>query len=327
MRTQAIVIVEPFKVELQTVEIPEPAPHEIVARTLFSGISVGTERHYITGVYADMGKAVTSHYPFVSGYQRCAVVERVGPEVDDLSEGDLVIMGRSRLSNNLFKGGAGHVGIGVYDAKQTYKLPSNADPESASLWVMAGVGLHGARMTSIQRGETVAVIGLGMIGQMAAQAARQRGARVIASDRDSRRAALGRVSADEVFQGTSEEFADHVLAKYPDGVDVVADTGAKVQVWETCQRMTRREGRVNFQGYYPGAFTIDSYNAHVRRMQVFFPSGYDDPRGIASALPAFAIEPLITHRFAVRDAALAYDLVIRSPKEIVGAVIDWRDSV
>ena len=79
---------------------------------------------------------------------------------------------------------------GVFDAKQVYKLPARADPESAALWVMAGVGLHGARMTAVRAGEVVAVIGLGMIGQMAAQAARLRGARVIASDRDARRKRL-----------------------------------------------------------------------------------------------------------------------------------------
>ena len=324
MQTQAIVIVEPFKVELRTVDVPDPEPHEVVARTLVSGISVGTERHYITGVYANMGADVPAHYPFATGYQRCGVIEHVGAEVTGLAAGDLVIMGRSRLSDSSLKGGAGHIGIGVLDARQAYKLPTGVSPVSAALWVMAGVGLHGARMTAIRPGEIVAVIGLGMIGQMAAQAARLRGARVLASDRDAKRVELGKNSADEVFQGTAEEFAEFTLAKYPNGVDVVADSGAKVDVWDTCQRMARREGRINLQGYYPGVFQIDSYNAHVRRMQAFFPSGYDDPNGIAAELPKFDMQPLITHRFPVSEAENAYDLVIRSPKEIVGAVIDWR---
>jgi bacteriochlorophyllide a dehydrogenase len=325
VRTRAIVIVEPFKIDVRTVEIPEPEPHEVVVRTLVSGISVGTERHYITGVYANMGQDLAANYPFATGYQRCGVVEHVGGAVDSLAVGDLVIMGRSRLCDPTLKGGAGHIGLGVFDAKQVYKLPSGVDPESAALWVMAGVGLHGARMTDVRAGEVVAVIGLGMIGQMAAQAAKLRGAHVIASDRDERRVELGRHSAQEVFHGTADEFADRILAEYPNGVDVVADTGAKVEIWETCQRMARREGRINLQGYYPGTFQIDSYNAHVRRMQAFFPSGYDDPNGIAAALPGFQITPLITHRFPIERATEAYDLVIHSPREIVGGVIDWRE--
>lgn len=325
MRTRAIVIVEPFKIEVREVEIPEPEPHEAVVRTLVSGISVGTERHYITGVYANMGQDLAANYPFATGYQRCGVVEQVGSEVEGLAVGDQVIMGRSRLSDPTLKGGAGHIGHGVLDAKQIYKLPTGVDPESAAFWVMAGVGLHGARMTDVRAGEIVAVIGLGMIGQMAAQAAKLRGAHVIASDRDAERVERGRHSAHEVYQGTADEFADHILSMYPSGVDVVADTGAKVEIWDTCQRMARREGRINLQGYYPGAFVIDSYNAHVRRMQAFFPSGYDDPSGIAKALPGFEIAPLITHRFPIERAVEAYDLVIHSPREIVGGAIDWRE--
>lgn len=105
MKTRGIVIVEPFKVELREVELPEPLPHEVVVRTLFSGISVGTERHYITGVYAEMGKNVAANYPFVTGYQRSGVVEAVGGAVDGLAAGDLVIMGRSRLADPRLKGG------------------------------------------------------------------------------------------------------------------------------------------------------------------------------------------------------------------------------
>jgi hypothetical protein len=90
--------------------------------------------------------------------------------------------------------------------------------------------------------------------------------------------------------------------------------------------MIRREGRINLQGYYPGAFQIDSYRAHVRRVSAFFPSGYDDPNGIAANLGpnGFTIKPLITHRFSADEIKAVYDLVIRSPREIVGGVIDWR---
>jgi 2-desacetyl-2-hydroxyethyl bacteriochlorophyllide A dehydrogenase len=328
VQTQAVVIVEPWRIELRTVTIPDPEPQEVLARTLVSGISVGTERHYITGAYAEMGKDVAANFPFATGYQRCAVIERVGSDVEDLVPGDRVLMGRSRFTDPGLKGIGGHVGYGVFDARLAYKLPADADEEEAALWVMAGVGLHGARMSRIEAGETVAVISLGMIGQMAAQAARLRGARVLASDRCRHRVELaGAHSADDVFEGDPEAFATHVLAAHPHGVDVVADTGSKVAIWDTCLRMVRREGRINLQGYYPGAFTIDSYNAHVHRATAICPSGYDDPNEIARHLSGkhrFAIKPLITHRFPAAEAAAAYDVVIRAPQDIVGGIIDWR---
>jgi len=325
IRTRGIVITRPGEVELQEIALPDPLPGDVVTRTLYSGISVGTERHYISGAYADMGQDVPANYPYVTGYQRCAVVEQVGSEVEGLSPGDLVILGRTRLADPRFRGAAGHTGYGVTDARDVYRLPDGVNPEEAALWVMTGVGLHGSRLSRVKAGDTVAVIGLGMIGQMAAQAARRLGATVIASDTSELRVRLGEASADHLFHGTAEEFADHVQGRYPDGVDVVADTGRKVSVWDTCMRMVRREGTINLQGYYLGAFTIDSYAAHVHRVTAVCPSGYDDPVTIAEALGSgdFRIAPLITHRFPASDTRLAYHTVMHAPWEMVGGIIDW----
>lgn len=327
--TQAAVIVAPGQIEMRTIKVPDLRPDEVLARTLVSGISVGTERHYITGAYDRMGNSIDANYPFVTGYQRCAVIERVGSAVNGLAVGDRVLVGRSRLEEPDLHGAAGHIGLGVVKADQAYRICDNTDVEEAALWVMAGVGLHGARMSRIERGESVAVLGLGMIGQMAAQAARARGALVYGYDRSKHRVELARqFSAHAAHSGDIEEFVHRVLSKHPDGVDVVVDTGSKVDLWSICMQLVRREGRINLQGYYPGAFEIDSHSAHVRRVTAVFPSGYDEPSGIAEVLgqEALRIKPLITHRFSASDMGSAFDLVIGSPQEIVGGVIDWRDA-
>lgn len=330
VRTRAVVVVEPNRVELRSVTVPDPEPHEVLARTLVSGISVGTERHYITGAYDRMGERITEFYPFVTGYQRCAVVERVGSAVEGLRVGDRVLMGRSRLGEADLdaKNRAGHVGYGVLDARQVYRLRPTANTEEAALWVMAGVGLHGARMTRVETGDNVALIGLGMIGQMAAQAARLCGARVMAYDRTLRRVTLAAEhSADVAISGDLEGFVDDVRRSWNEGADMVVDTSSRVAIWDTCLRLVRREGRVNLQGYYPGAFSIDSHRAHVHRVTAVFPAGYDDPKEIAQVLSErrLTIEPLITHRFPAAEAVAAFDLVMRAPQEIVGAVIDWTN--
>jgi len=325
LKTRAVVITEPNRVELREVELPDPTSQDVVTRTLYSGISVGTERHYISGAYGGMGLDVHANYPFATGYQRCGVVEQVGSDVSGLSLGDLVILGRSRLLDTSLKGAAGHVGIGVTNAKDVYRLPDGVDPEEAAFWVMVGVGLHGSRLSQVKSGDVVAVIGLGMIGQMASQAARRRGATVIASDSDERRTRLGSLSADDVFVGPPDDFADYLLARYPKGVDIVADTGSKVAIWDTCMRMVKTEGTINLQGYYPGSFVIDSYAAHVHRVTAVCPAGYDAPDTIADALGTgdFKVKPLVTHRFLASEAEAAYEIVMRTPWEIVGGVIDW----
>jgi 2-desacetyl-2-hydroxyethyl bacteriochlorophyllide A dehydrogenase len=325
VRTEAIIITKPGRVDVQEVEIPEPSSRDLVVRTLYSGISVGTERHYISGAYGDMGQDVEANYPFATGYQRCGVVEHVGSDVDQFCLGDLVILGRSRLSDPHIKGSAGHTGIGVCNAQEVYRLPGGVDPEEAAFWVMVGVGLHGSRLSRVKPKDVVAVIGLGMIGQMAAQAARRCGATVIASDSNEQRVRLGASSADTTFLGEPDEFANYLLTAYPDGVDIVIDTGSKVIIWDTCMRMVKREGTINLQGYYPGSFLIDSYAAHVHRVTAVCPSGYDEPETIGAALGTgeFAVKPLITHRFRAGDAGAAYEVVMSTPWEMVGGVIDW----
>jgi alcohol dehydrogenase len=326
MHTHAAVITAPGQVHFKRVELPAIGPGEVLARTLVSGISVGTERHYITGAYDRMGEKVDANYPFVTGYQRSAVIEEIGADVEGLAAGDHVIVGRSRLGDSLH-GAGGHIGLGVVSADQAFRISPDTDLEEAALWVMAGVGLHGARVTQIERGESVVVLGLGMIGQMAAQAARLRGAGVYGYDRSGHRVDLAsKHSADVARSGELEDFIDYIHSIHPQGVDVVVDTGSKVDVWSTCMRLVRREGRINLQGYYPGAFHIDSHSAHVHRVSVIFPSGYDDPTSIAAELERgeLQIRPLITHRFAWRDIESAFDVVIRTPQDMVGGVIDWR---
>ena len=65
---------------------PQPGPTEIVTRTLFSGVTNGTERHTLM---ADFG----SRFPARSGYQHVSVIEEVGQRVDQFSAGETVFLG------------------------------------------------------------------------------------------------------------------------------------------------------------------------------------------------------------------------------------------
>src|SRR6478735_8019465 len=133
VQTRAVIITAPWQIELQTVTIPDPEPGEVLARTLYSGISVGTERHYITGAYAEMGKNIAANFPFATGYQRIAVIEQVGSAVEGLAAGDRVLMGRSRFVDPCIKGSGSHVGYGVCSADAVYKVPEDAIDEEAAL--------------------------------------------------------------------------------------------------------------------------------------------------------------------------------------------------
>ncbi len=63
MKTPAVVFAEPGRVEIREMVVREPGPGEVGVRTLFSGVSQGTERWALTGRYDQFAREVTACYP------------------------------------------------------------------------------------------------------------------------------------------------------------------------------------------------------------------------------------------------------------------------
>jgi 2-desacetyl-2-hydroxyethyl bacteriochlorophyllide A dehydrogenase len=196
---------------------------------------------------------------------------------------------------------------------------------------MAGVSRSGVRITKIQAGDVVALIGLGMIGQMSGQAARAAGARVIATDLIGTRCELAaKHSADRVVDGTVQSLEDAVREEKPEGADVVIDTTGISSMYDRCRDLIRHEGRIMMQGYYADPITIEFHPTHLTRATVTFPCGWDDEYNdeLAEdmATGRIAIDPLITHRIPFRDAAEAYEMVLDHPERSLGMVLDWAEA-
>ena len=335
MKAPAVVFVEPERMEIRDMELPEPGPAQIGIKTVFSGVSQGTERWALTGRYNHFDENPSAYYPNSPGYQAAGIVDVVGAEVDDLAVGDHVFtMGTNFVDpDHKYPGPcqASHSGYLVVDRSAAWKVAPEVDLATASMFHVAAVSRSGVRITKIQPGELVVVIGLGMIGQMSAQAARGAGARVIATDLiASRCAAAAAHSADRVIDGTNENLEDVVREEVPDGADVVIDTTGDHRMFNRCRDLIRHEGRIAMQGYYPDPIQIDFHPTHLTRATVTFPCGWDDEfngelaEDMASG--AIVIEPLITHRIGFRDAAEAYELVVEHPERSLGMVLDWAEA-
>jgi 2-desacetyl-2-hydroxyethyl bacteriochlorophyllide A dehydrogenase len=326
--TEAIVFTEPYKVDFIKLSLPTPGPKDVAVRTIYSGISIGTERWWLTGRYNHCGEAVAQYYPYVPGYQRSGIVEAVGPEVTSLAVGDRVFSRGGKVNDPdlMRKGWFGHSGYVIIQEDWAWKLGANADMEEASLWQMPAVGAHGVRLTRVQDGELVVLIGQGMIGQLSAQMARLRGATVIATDLVQKRVDLsGMYSADIAVNNQKEDVSAVIRSIQPDGADVVIDTTGNSRLFDYCRELIRYEGRICLQGYYPEPFQIDFHPTHEKRATVTFPCGREDPNTIVPLLNRhkMKIKPLITHRFPIKQAREAYDLILNRPEEAVGVIIDW----
>jgi 2-desacetyl-2-hydroxyethyl bacteriochlorophyllide A dehydrogenase len=332
MRTEAVVFTAPGTVEVRPVNLPDPKADEVLIRTVYSGVSQGTERWMLLGRYNRMSDDVATTYPCYPGYQAAGVVEAVGDAVSDLKPGDRVIAAGTRFVEGqpVSPGRASHCARLVAPRQDVALLSPDADLAAAALFVMAAVGRHGARLANIQAGERVLVIGQGMIGQMAAQAARMRGARVISTDLVEERVALSaHHSADRAVLVSGDELKALVREEAPDGMDVVVDTTGISRMFDTCLALIRREGRLLLQGYYPDPIVIDFHRAHLQRVTVVFPCGWDreDDQRLADDLSRGrpTVAPLITHRVPYREAPDAYRLVVEHPEQSLGMVFHWSE--
>jgi len=332
MKTPAVVFAGPGQVEIREMEVPEPGPGQVGVRTIYSGVSQGTERWALTGRYDRFASDPAAAYPCTPGYQAAGIVDVVGSGVTDLQAGDRVFLPGTRFTDVAHKYPgpciASHAGYLVATRSEVTPVPANVDMAAAALYHMAGVSRHGVRLSMVRPDDYVAVIGLGMIGQMSAQAARRVGARVVGTDLiASRVRAAAEYSADRVVDASSERLEDVIAAEKPGGADVVIDTTGDHRIFDRCLGLIRREGRIVMQGYYPDPISINFHRTHIARPTVTFPCGWDDEYNTELAADmatgAVVIAPLITHRVPFEDAPSAYELVLAHPERSLGMVLSW----
>ncbi|MEE4544794.1 S-(hydroxymethyl)mycothiol dehydrogenase [Streptomyces sp. V4-01] len=201
------------RVRIETVVIPDPGPGEAVVRVQACGVC-HTDLHYKQGGISDA-------FPFLLGHEAAGVVEEVGPGVEEVAPGDFVVLnwravcGRCRACRRgrpwycfdthnatqkmtLADGTplSPALGIGAFAEKtlvaagQCTKVDAAAPPQVAGLLgcgVMAGIGAA-LNTGNVSRGDSVAVIGCGGVGDAAIAGARLAGAgRIIAVDIDARK--------------------------------------------------------------------------------------------------------------------------------------------
>src|SRR5947208_2606921 len=205
-------------VGIETIHVPDPGPGEALVRVQACGVC-HTDLHYREG-------AINDDFPFLLGHEAAGVVEQVGDGVTSVSPGDFVILNwravcgecRSCLRGRPWYCFSTHnaaqkmtladgtpltpaLGIGAFAEKtlvaagQCTKVDPQAPAAAAGLLgcgVMAGLGAA-MNTGNVGRGDTVAVIGCGGVGDAAVAGARLAGARtIIGVDVDDRKLAWAR---------------------------------------------------------------------------------------------------------------------------------------
>lgn len=231
----------------------------------------------------------------------------------------------------------GHASVAVFDPTGDHgaeKLPTGVPYDAGSMFVLPAVGLNGVDKAGVGMGDTVVVLGAGLIGLAVVAAATARGARVIAIDlRPSALSTATVLGAVVVVDGSSGDVADQVLAfTGSDGADFVFESTGIAATLDLAISLCRREGCFVWQGNYGnGPVSFDFLAAHTRRLRMEFPC--DDGlrparRAVMSSMAHGLLDwgQTITDRVEADDAPAFYSRVFASgPGATLGATLHWAD--
>lgn len=252
---------------LEKVPVPKPGPGEVLIRAKCSVVSPGTERMLVKfgkagfleksrqqpekvrqvfekmrsdGIRTTLEAVYRKlNLPIPLGYSMAGEVVEIGKGVKNFSIGDRVI------SNGA------HADYVVAPENLIAKIPDNVTYEDASFTVIGAIALQGIRLVSPQFGETVVVVGLGLIGLITCQLLKSNGCNVIAFDPDTYK----RQKAEQLGVTThdpSKHEPELVVKQCTEnfGADAVIITASSDsdQVIKQSAQMSRKRGRIVLVG-------------------------------------------------------------------------------
>ncbi len=258
MREQGLMLTATRQLAFEDLSINPLGPTEVRIRTLFSGISAGTELSQYRGTSPFMNRqwdlanrvfrnAETPSWTFPVrnlGYEEAGEIIEAGSAVSRVKVGDRVF------------GTWGHRTIHVMtEADAAGRLiPAGADPRIGIFSHIGAVALNGAHDARIRMGDLVVVFGLGVPGQIVLQAARASGATVIGVDPvPSRRAMAEKLGADRTLDPTAAPISDVIKSETGgSGADICIEVSGAPPALAEAMRTVAYASRVVAMGFFQG---------------------------------------------------------------------------
>lgn len=352
--------------ELQVEDVPPPAIQRgrVRVRAAASLISVGTERMSLQMAQKtllgkarerpDLVRQVVQKFKtegLVStvnavrarldstkalGYSAAGIVIDVGRDVREFRAGDRVACAGADF--------ASHAEVLSVPQNLCVRLPEAVGLEAGAFGTLGAIALQGVRLAAPTLGESVVVIGLGLLGQITVQLLKANGCCVFGIDLDSARTKLacelGADSSAESGPDTGEKVLEWSRGRGADAVLITAATTSNEPL-QLAGQISRMKGRVVAVGlvgldvprqvFYERELTLKismsygpgRYDPEYEERGHDYPFGYvrwTENRNIEAFLDLIAqkrinVEPLITHRFSIEDAERAYQLITGEAQE------------
>lgn len=275
------------------------------------------------------------------GYSGAGIAVEVGEDIEGITVGDRVAYG-----------GEGHAEF-IRAAKHLcVKVPDGVELEEAAFVAVGSIALQAVRRSEVQVGDVVAVLGLGLVGQLVAQMLQAAGARVVGSDVVRQRIELAQSLGLEKGFLADEKLPSHIR-RYTDeiGVDrvVICASTSSSQVIEQAVAMARDRGRIVVVGminldvpcedfyrkeldlvisrsYGPGR-----YDPQYEEHGIDYPVGYirwTENRNMQEFLRLIAVKkvkvkPLISHQFPLDSAGEAFQTLTEHREDTLAILLQY----
>ncbi len=342
MKAFQVLVTEPYQTTVREVELPQPAANQVLVETAVSCVSAGTELAVYTGTHQWLKDPSLPEwkFPFRPGYSAAGTVAAVGKDVPGVQPGQRVSYPGNHASAELLTVGT--------ERGRWWPMPEGLDFEKAACACVARYGMGAAIRAGLTLGRSVAILGLGVIGQFALRTFLAAGAHpvagidAVAMRRQAARAAGADLVIDPAAGEAREQLARQLQAR---GAEVVVDATGVPDAVPAAMALACDGGQVVVVGSPRGrARDVNFYDdLHRRYLEVtgahgnmlFEPAhtrlagAWDIDKAQAWLLAAFAsgrfpLAGLVTHRIRPEEMASAYEGLLKKKEDYLGVVVRWR---
>ena len=266
-----------------------------------------------------------------TGYSLSGIIIEKGGLITDLNVGDRVACAGSRIAN--------HAEIASVPQNLVVKIPDNVEYKEAAFATLGSIGMQGVRRSGARFGETIVILGLGLLGLLSLQIAKAAGCRVIGIDLDESRVDISKslganLALNARRTNVEGEVLDYTRGMGADAVIICAATKSS-EPSNQAMRMCRKKGRV----VVVGSVGMELQREHMYQKELDFvistsygPGRYDklyeekgmdypyayvrwtENRNMEEVLRMISegridVERLISLEFPIDEAAKAYEAI------------------
>lgn len=298
----------------------------------------------IVQTYRAVMKKLDAYSPL--GYSCAGEVIGVADDVVEFKVGDLVACAGAGYAN--------HAEIVSVPVNLCVKLKADADLSQACYNTLGAIALQGVRQADMRLGETCAVIGLGLIGQLACLELKASGVNVIGVDISDSAVKTAEIHCTDLAYARNTPGIEDKILDYTGGIGVdaviIAAATSSLDPVNFAGAICRKKGRVIILGAVPTGFDRDPYyykkELELKMSCSYGPGRYDmdyEENGLdypvayvrwteKRNMEAFQrllysqkinLDHLTTHRFKFEDAPKAYDIVVNHTEPYLGILLEY----